>query len=85
MSTKLRDGRRVVDSLDVFELSDRLRELLNPIRDRLDAELVLREALLLIDRADLAGKPRPSVPVAEAYLQHREEQAKMSGSSQMRV
>lgn len=76
MSTKIYEGRRLVEGIEVFELNTRLRQLLNPVRDRLDAEFLAHRSVRLIDNADFAGAARPGRPVIRAHMDFTEEQLK---------
>src|SRR5690606_26182031 len=74
MSTKIHDGLRLREGVDVFDLNARLRELLNPVRDRLDARELVRRAVRSIDSADLKGEPRPTLPILRALSEYEDEQ-----------
>lgn len=66
MSTKIHHGYRLAPDTDLFEFTHRLRTVLNPVRDRIDATWLMREAVRLIDLADAANEPRPENPLMKA-------------------
>lgn len=74
MSTKIYEGLRLAEGVDIFDVNTRLRELLNPVRDRLDARVLVRRAVRAIDHADFNGTPRPRLPILHALERYDEEQ-----------
>lgn len=69
VSTKIYGGLRLRPGVDVFDMNTRLREHLDPVRDRLDADAVVRATVTLIDDVDTAGTARPRTPIMEAALE----------------
>ncbi len=60
---------------------DRVRAVMNPVRDRLDAKVLAEAAVRLIDDADLAGAARPKSPLAKAFMEFDEQQHKAGKGS----
>lgn len=56
MSTKIYNGRRLRAGTDVFAFVRQLRKTMMPVRERLDAEMVINRAVVIHDAA-LAGTP----------------------------
>lgn len=77
MSIKIHHGYRIADGTDLFAFADLLRETMNPIRDRLDAALLMRAAVAAVDHADTTGQPRPADPLTQALFDHDEQQARL--------
>lgn len=59
-------GYRLDPGTDLLDLAARLREVLEPIRDRIEIDQVAEFAVKLLDEADLAGKPRPESVIFDA-------------------
>lgn len=55
MRTELNKGRRLVSGTDFFDFTAKLRATMTPIQQRLDAELIVGEAVLVHDGLDAAG------------------------------
>jgi len=77
MSIKIHHGYRLAEDIDPFTFITAAREVLDPVRDGLDAALLATGAARLIDVADLSGKPRPESPVAQSYADHLSDQDKL--------
>lgn len=84
MSTKLNHGCRLAAGTEVFAFIARLRAVLDPIRDELDAAPLADDAVGLVDNADLKGEPRPETPHIQAVLNWFDEQEKLDPSSRYR-
>lgn len=78
MSVKIHNGYRLAAGTDLWQFTERLRTLMNPLRDRLDAAIIAREAVALVVAADASGQPRPRNPAGRAYETWRSEQRAMS-------
>lgn len=74
MSTKIHSGYILAPGTDPFEFSRRLRQAMDPIRDRLDAALAARLIAERLDRSILAGEPLAGDAPVKAYLEWRKEQ-----------
>lgn len=77
MSTKIYKGRRLQAGTDVFAFSNKLRETLMPIRERLDAEMIIADAVSLHDEAVAGstlkkGRSPVSAAVNEYFTAQRE-------------
>lgn len=77
MSIKIYTGYRLAAGTDLFSFLARVRAVLDPVRDRLDAGRVTAEALRLIDEADVTGQPRPTRPFATAAAAYQRDQRQM--------
>lgn len=71
-------GYRLRAGADPRDFLDRLAAVMNPVRDRLDAEHFIELAVHAVDRADLSGQPRPSAPMDDAYAAWEAEQEAMN-------
>lgn len=81
MSTKLHHGCRLAAGTDVFAFIAKLRAVLDPIRDELDAARLADNAVGLVDNADLMNEPRPETPHVQAVLNWFDEQEKVDPKS----
>lgn len=61
-----RNGYRLAEGVDLFDFTAKLREVMNPIRDLLDARRLVHEAVSRVDLADVKGEPRPPHPLMDA-------------------
>lgn len=61
-----RNGYRLAEGVDLFDFTAKLREVLNPMRDMLDARHLVHDAVRRIDLADVKGEPRPPHPLLDA-------------------
>ncbi|ACL42072.1 hypothetical protein Achl_4121 (plasmid) [Pseudarthrobacter chlorophenolicus A6] len=59
-------GYRLTPGTDLLDLAARLREAMEPIRDRIEIEQVAEFAAKALDAADLAGTPRPESVIFDA-------------------
>lgn len=59
-------GYRLAPGTDLLDLAARLRETMEPIRDRIEIEQVAEFAAKALDAADLAGTPRPESVIFDA-------------------
>lgn len=59
-------GYRLAPDTDLLDLAARLRETMEPIRDRIEIEQVAEFAAQALDAADLAGTPRPQSVIFDA-------------------
>lgn len=77
MSTKIYNGRRLRTGTDVFTFSQKLRETMMPVRERLDAERIIDAAVVIHDGA-LAGTPikKHHCSISAAVTDYFEEQDK---------
>lgn len=78
MSTKIYHGYRLAEDVDIFDFQDRLRAVMNPIRDRVDATWLMDHAVHAIDHADWRGNERSRMPLFEAMADFDETQRKES-------
>lgn len=69
MNLDLHHGYRLTPGTDPAAFPERLRAVMDPVRDRLDARLFADLALGRIDTADAQGLPRAARPLQEAYKQ----------------
>ncbi len=74
MSIKIHHGFRLAAGTDVPTFQARLSEIMDRIRDGLDAALFAGLAVHDIDRKDMRGEARPEHPLAEAYAEWAEDQ-----------
>lgn len=75
MSTKLHHGHRLAAGADLDTFLSALPAVMSPVRDRLDAERVLRKAVESVDDADRLGRDRPAEPAREALTKILAEEA----------
>ena len=80
MSTKIGHGRRLAADTDPFLFTERVREVMDPIRDVLDAILFAELAVTSVDSADFRSEPRPSYPALDAFMKWDAEQSKIKRS-----
>jgi hypothetical protein len=59
-------GYRLAPGTNVLELAARLRETMEPIRNRIEIDQVAEFAAKFLDAADLAGTPRPASVIFDA-------------------
>lgn len=59
-------GYRLPMETDLLELAARLREAMEPVRDRIEIGQVAEFAAKAVDAADLAGLPRPEAVIFDA-------------------
>ncbi|TSE15710.1 hypothetical protein B1A87_007140 [Arthrobacter sp. KBS0703] len=59
-------GYRLNPGTDLLDLAARLRETMEPIRDRIEIEQIAEFAAKALDAADLAGTPRPESVIFDA-------------------
>lgn len=59
-------GYRLNPGTDLLDLAARLRETMEPIRDRIEIDEVAEFAAKFLDAADLAGTPRPEAVIFDA-------------------
>ena len=81
MNLDLHHGYRLTPGTDPATFPERLRAVMDPIRDRLDASLFADLAVRRIDAADAQGMPRTAKPLQEAYEKWAHEQENMSRHS----
>lgn len=77
MSTKIRNGYRLAPGTDLLAFTSRLREVMNPVRMRLDARLLMGRAITAVDWADARGEARPRNALATALAEFGDEQRAM--------
>lgn len=75
MSAKYFHGCRLAAGTDPFAFSTRLRSVLNPVRDVLDAQLIADLAATRFDDAWVKGEPVPEGTALSALWAWEEEQA----------
>lgn len=77
MSTKIYNGRRLRAGTDLFAFSQKVRDTLMPVRERLDAEMIIDQAVVIHDAA-LAGAPlkQRHSPISAAVADYFESQDK---------
>ncbi|MET4144321.1 hypothetical protein [Arthrobacter sp. UYCo732] len=63
-------GYRLAPGTDLLDLAARLRETMEPIRDRIEIEQIAEFAAQALDAADLAGTPRPESVIFDAVQAH---------------
>lgn len=66
MSVVHTNGYRLAPGTDPFAFIATLRTVMDPIRDRLDAQALMERAVVVVDLADRKGEPRPDLPLLEA-------------------
>ncbi|MGK3708566.1 hypothetical protein [Arthrobacter sp. IK3] len=71
-------GYRLSPGTGPEEFLHRLAAVMNPVRDRLDAEQFIELAVDSIDRADVYGRPRPAAPLDDACAAWAAEQETMN-------
>lgn len=76
MNLDLHHGYRLAPGTDPEAFPERLRAVMDPIRDRLDARLFADLTLRRIDSADSVGAPRALRPLQEAYEEWAGDQEK---------
>lgn len=59
-------GYRLEPGTDLLDLAARLRETMQPVRDRIEIEQIAEFAAKFLDAADLAGTPRPESVIFDA-------------------
>jgi hypothetical protein len=77
VSTKIYNGYRLAEGTNVFLFAEHLREVMNPIRRRLDARMLMSAAITAVDSADARGDSRPPSPLLDAMHEFRSDQRKM--------
>lgn len=83
MSTKIYEGRRLAEGVTVWDVLPRLREAMDPIRDRLDITELLRRAIWHLDTVVLPTEPTgdgPGLdsPLSFALIDYQREQGEMN-------
>lgn len=78
MSTKIRNGFRLAEGTDLAAFKDRVRSVLDPVRDQEDLKLLAIETAKYMDTRWLAGEPILPGAAGAAYAQWADAQAKMS-------
>jgi hypothetical protein len=77
MSTKIYNGYRLSPAVDLFEFTGQLRAVMNPIRTRLDAKMLMDRAITAVDTADARGEARPQAALFTALTGFDDEQRTM--------
>lgn len=77
MSTKIYNGYRIAPAAGLFEFTERLRAVMNPIRTRLDARMLMDRAVTAVDAADARGVARPQNALLAALSAFDDEQRVM--------
>lgn len=80
MSTKIYHGYRISPVVDLFEFTGRLRAVMNPIRMRLDATMLMDRAITAVDGADARGEARPQGALFTAMTEFDDEQRTMDSA-----
>jgi hypothetical protein len=78
MSTKIPNGFRLAEGTDLAAFTDRVRSVIDPLRDQEDLKLLAIETAKYIDTLWLNGEPIPAGVALTAYAQWAEAQSKMS-------
>jgi len=70
---------RLAPGIDLFDFLEDFKAALNPVRDRLDARMLTKKAVRIIDRATLSGEPLGwASPWDQAWSRYRKEQSETS-------
>ncbi|QOD05684.1 hypothetical protein [Pseudarthrobacter sp. BIM B-2242] len=77
MSTKIHNGYRLAAGTNPFEFTRRVRTLIDPIRDELDADLLARLFTGAVDTCWLKGDVVPQMLSFTAFSRWEEEQTKL--------
>jgi hypothetical protein len=77
MSVKIPNGYRLAEGTDVFEFVQRVRDVMNPLRDEAELNYLVAEATRDIDHADFRGEPRPDMPLFRAAIEFDNKQFEM--------
>lgn len=77
MSTKIHNGYRLAAGTDLFEFTRRVRELIDPIRDELDADLLARLFTGAVDTLWLKGEGVPPMLSFTTFSQWEDGQSKL--------
>jgi hypothetical protein len=77
MSTKIYNGYRLSPAVELFEFTGQLRAVMNPIRMRLDARMLMDRAITAVDAADTHGEGRPQRVLFAALAKFDDEQRNM--------
>lgn len=77
MSTKIYNGYRLAAGTNLFEFTRRVRALIDPIRDEVDAALLARLSANAVDTCWLRGETVPSMLTFITFMKWEEEQKKL--------
>jgi hypothetical protein len=80
MSVKIPNGYRLSEGTDVFEFVQRVRDVMNPLRDEAELNYLVAEATRDIDHADFRGERRPDMPLFHAAINFDNQQFEMKRS-----